>query len=190
MSYSGWNVWLHPRRTAKELSEALAQNAELSESLAIIEKETARLADELADRQKKLEDSEARLYKLALEQTSIDRRNNELSKTVEMQSKEIARLSADLKSREDAESMIAGFEKMLSGVESMKANYEKRIERLKSQIKDMKKSAESRDRADSELSIDMDPDSLSSQIRKRLRPDIDRRHHREEDTNWLEELPD
>lgn len=125
-----WQIWLHPRRSARELEEQRGELAEFAESLARAEREL------IACRERERE---------------LQQRVGELEEQLKCQRKD---REEESRQWQEIERGIKEIEERLSEAEVMKSRYERRIRNLTMRLRDNAGMAKRDDDDDSEL-IDM-----------------------------------
>lgn len=135
-----WNVWCHPRRTARELQNYIDLYCDTSDSLAKSEQTAAELSETvscLSDELRAATESRD-TYKLLSESLSA----------------QVEALTVRLSEYSEIDAAMHQFEATLSRAEQMKQQYETRIARLRAKIIELK----------SCLRPDLNPDARSVPI--------------------------
>lgn len=194
MPLSAWNIWLHPRISAREMN-SLETQAALADELRA---ELSRLSVYSAETDERLARSEAECAtlrknndKLNEEVRKLAQRLQAATEELEDTKKSLDAANTELSYRRDTETQLSEFEKTLERVEMMKANYEKRIHALREMVKNLKEKIDENEGFSSELSIiDMTtPDARQPGPTSHSMPGTSESGLESED-DWLQPLPD
>ena len=149
-----WNVWCHPRRTARELQNYIDLYCDTSDSLAKSEQTAAELSETvscLSDELRAATESRD-TYKLLSE--SLSAQVEALTADAKSLSAQVEALTVRLSEYSEIDAAMHQFEATLSRAEQMKQQYETRIARLRAKIIELK----------SCLRPDLNPDARSVPI--------------------------
>lgn len=147
-----WTIFMHPRRTAEELtrlesevaglkSEASGLRKSLADSTELVAQrdrtvgELRKMTYEMAEKHDKLDGSVKELSKNLLEMRSrLDSKERELADTREL----LRAKEKELEENNDIQARMSEIETTLAGAEDMKRHYEDRVRRLRAKIVELK----------------------------------------------------
>lgn len=194
MCPSAWKIWLHPRRTRREVSELTAELEQLKDVSVIL----GRAEGELESTQRELDATRNELQSLRqdhnLLRDNICRLENEKTRLEERVSeleRDLRNANQELAGRIEADTQIKKFEAKLGGIEKLKTQYEQRIRRLRDEIKSLRSySGMANPEADELREIDM-VTGRPKDVTARKQTSAARRSQKPaaDDSDWLQELP-
>lgn len=194
MPMSAWNIWLHPRISAREMN-SLETQAALADELRA---ELSRLSVYSAETDERLARSEAECATLRKENDNLNEEVRKLAKHLQTATEELEdtkknldAANTELSYRRDTETQLSEFEKTLERVEKMKANYEKRIHALREMVRNLKEKLDEYEGVSSELSV-IDMTTPDARQPYPSSPSISgtQRSGFESEDDWLQPLPD
>lgn len=198
---SAWNVWIHPRRTARCLDSLRAELADADSRRAL----AAQRADDTDALCAQLRDDNERLRQRL---SAVENANTRLEA-------EMKQMKSDEEYQREVDARLAELDKELRKVDAMKQRYEATIAALKERLVDARSELQRKRHPSSEINdlIDMDrpvspsynpatptsspsssrptnPNRPIDQSRRPIKPPTAPPRPRRDDTDWLQPLPD
>lgn len=183
--FSAFRIWLHPRRSRREMESLLERNAELE----------AQLVDAGEDISRRMAEKDAMISRMADDNSNSSRQAKKEIKALRMENE---RLRSEVLEWQQARIEMDSINAQLKEWEKVKEQYEKRIRKLKNQLGEASERSSRRltvSSPDSEILDDgeplyMDPEEMKERERLSQKKSGKRMTRLpKDDSDWLLTLP-